>query len=169
MLSITLYIKENVMDQNKLIIRNVIRVIGIIAAAATAVAGFAFRAVAASFNTVSSSTSTSDVMKSFNALITTCNISRVCAIVLFVLAAVFVVYDIIAKAYPISIGAIGLVIAAIAFIGNFLLAPGSSLLSLTAYALKNGNLTTLEIGSYMVIAGGVFYASYHGGCMKKGK
>lgn len=160
------YIKEIIMDQNKLVIRNVIRIIGIVAGAAAAIAAFIFRAIAASFNT---SSGLESLMKSFNSLITACNVARVCAIVFFVLAIAFVVYDAVAKAFPISIGAIGLVIAAVAFVGNFIMAPASSLDALVSYAMLHGDLTVLDIGSYMVIAGGVFYASYHGSCIKKGR
>lgn len=154
------------MDQNKLIIRNVIRVIGIIAGAAAAIAAVIFRAIAASFN---SQTSSSDALKKLGTLITACNATRICAIVLFALAIAFVVYEIVTKAFPISIGAIGLAIALIAFIGNFIMSPASSLISLTSYALLHGNLTVLNVGSYMVIAGGAAYASYNGDCIKKGK
>lgn len=148
------------MDQ-KIIIRNIIRVLGIIAGFGTAIAAFAFRSLEG------------DNYELFTKL---CVVSRVCAIVLFVLAIGFLVFDIIAKAYPISIGAIGVVIALIAFIGSFVVAPASSLESLREYSTEHANyltgkvdVTQLEIGSYMILAGGLFYASYHMGCMKKGK
>lgn len=149
------------MDQSKLIIRNVIRILGIIVGFGTAIAAFAFRRLEG------------DNYELFTKL---CVLSRICAVVLFVLAIAFLVFDIIAKAYPISIGAIGVVIALVAFVGSFIVAPASSVESLRAYLIEHGNILTgkvdatqLEIGSYMILAGGLFYASYHMGCMKKGK
>lgn len=143
------------MDQNKIIIRNVIRVLGIIAGAVAGIAALVFRRLETNLD----------------AFIGLCVVARIAAIVLFVAAIAFLVCDIMLKAYPISIGAIGLLLAAIAFVGNFLIAPASSMSSFIVYALQHmdGKATQLDVGSYMVLAGGVFYASYSAGCMKQGK
>lgn len=141
------------MDQNKLIIRNVIRVIGIVAAVVAAITAFIFR----------------KLETNVNAFIGCCVAARIGAIVLFAAAIAFLIFDIVTKAYPISIGAGGLGLAAIAFVGNFLIAPASSALGLLKYAVTHMSTTQLAVGSYMVLAAGVLYASYSIGCMKKGK
>lgn len=153
------------MDRNKLIIRNVIRVLGIIVGGLTGIVAFVFRKVG-------------DLDE--NLFMGCCTIARVGAIVLFVLAIAFVVYDIILKTFPLQIGAIGLVLAVIAFVGSFLIAPGCSQDAMLAYMLKHADVgsyeafveklaTQLSIGSWMIVIGGVFYASYNSGCIKQGK
>lgn len=153
------------MDQNKIIIRNIIRVLGIIAGAVAGITAFVFRKFA-----------DTDVKFFYGC----CTIARIGAVVLFVLAVAFMIYDIILKAYPISISAIGLVLAVVAFVGSFIIAPGCSESAMMAYVVKHVNVgsanaiaeklaTQLSIGSWMVLAGGIFYASYHSGCMKQGK
>lgn len=153
------------MDQNKLVIRNVIRIAGIVAGAGAAIAGFIFRIMLDNVEHLTEP----------NGIIAACVAARICAIVLFAVAAAFLIFDIISKAYPISIGAAGLGLAAIAFIGNFIIAPASSLLGFAGYVLSHMvgltkfNASSLFIGSYLVIAGGFFFASYNVGCIKKGK
>lgn len=99
---------------------------------------------------------------------------------LFVLAVAFMIYDVILKTYPISIATIGLALAALAFIGSILIAPGASEAAMKEYVIKHVNAGSataiaeklarqLSIGTWMVIAGGVFFASYQAGCMKQGK
>lgn len=162
---ILLYIKENVMDQNKLVIRNVIRIAGIIAGAGAIIAGFIFRVVL----------NNSENLQKSDPIIASCVVARICAIVLFAAAAAFLIFDVVTKAYPISISAAGLGVATIAFVGNFIMAPASSKLGLVGYVvshmvgLTKFNATTLFIGSYLVIAGGFFFASYSISCIKKGK
>lgn len=108
-------------------------------------------------------------------IFTFCVVARICSIALFVIAAAFLIFDVIAKAYPISIGAAGLGLAALAFVGNFIIAPASSLMSFAVYAVSHSvgfnkfNASSLFIGSYLVIVGGLGFASYHIGCFKKGK
>lgn len=153
------------MDQNKLVIRNVIRIVGIIAGAGAAIAGFIFRTIVDNL----------EKLDNANPIIASCVAARICAIVLFVVAAAFLIFDIITKAYPISISAAGLGLAAIAFVGNFIISPASSTLGLTSYVVSHMvgftkfNASSLFIGSYLVIAGGFFFASYNIGCIKKGK
>lgn len=153
------------MDTNKIIIRNVIRVLGIIAGAAAGIAAYLFRKFA-------------DTSTEF--FLNCCNIARISAIVLFVLAVAFMIYDVILKTYPISIATIGLALAALAFIGSILIAPGASEAAMKEYVIKHVNAGSataiaeklarqLSIGTWMVIAGGVFFASYQAGCMKQGK
>lgn len=153
------------MDTNKIIIRNVIRVLGIIAGAAAGISAYLFRKFA-------------DTSTEF--FLNCCNIARISAVVLFVLAVALMVYDIILKAYPISIAAIGLVLAAAAFIGSFLIAPGSSKDAMLVYIAKHVSVGSadaiaeklakqLTIGTWLITAGGVFFASYQAGCMKQGK
>lgn len=153
------------MDTNKIIIRNVIRVLGIIVAAITGITAYIFRKFA-------------DTSPEF--FFGCCNIARIGAVVLFVLAVAFMIYDIILKAYPFSIATIGLVLAAVAFIGSFLIAPGSSEEAMKEYVIKHVSVgsadaiteklaTQLSIGTWMITAGGVFFASYQAGCMKQGK
>ncbi|MDE6726989.1 MAG: hypothetical protein K2J80_03495, partial [Oscillospiraceae bacterium] len=109
------------MDQNKLVIRNVIRILGVIAGFAATIAAFIFRAVE----------------KNFDIFTTACVASRICAIILFVFAIAFMVFDIVTKAYPISISAIGFVIALVAFVGSFIVAPASSMDSLLLYVIEH--------------------------------
>lgn len=155
------------MDTNKIIIRNVIRVLGIIAGA---VAGFA-------------SIVFSRLESASDGIYILCTVSRIGAIALFVLAVAFMVYDLVLKAYPISIATIGLVLAAVAFVGSFLIAPACSEEAMKAYMLKHMTSITManveevaeklgsqvSIGTWMIAAGGVFFASYQAGCMKQGK
>lgn len=154
------------MDTSKIVIRNIIRVLGIIAGA---VAGFA-SLILKRLNNV-------DDAKTLYIL---CTVARIGAIALFVCAVAFMIYDIVMKAYPISIGAIGLALGAVAFIGSFLIAPACSEDAMMAYVLKHADLgsakaiaeklaTQVSIGTWMIAAGGIFYASYSGGCMKQGK
>lgn len=153
------------MDNNKIIIRNIIRVLGIIAGAITGIVAFVFRRIG----------DTDEKL-----FMGCCKIARIGAVVLFVLAIAFMIYDIILKAYPISIGAIGLALATLAFVGSFIIAPGCSEDAMMTYILKHVNVgsvdaiaeklaTQLSIGSWMVVAGGIFYATYNSGCMKQGK
>lgn len=156
------------MDTNKIIIRNIIRVIGIIAGAVAGFASLIFRRLE----------------NAGDAMFILCTVARIGAIALFVCAAAFMIYDIVMKAYPISIGAIGLVLGVVAFIGSFLIAPACSLDAMAAYVQKHSaGITTqaqvtamaeklatqVSIGSWMIAAGGIFFASYSGGCMKQGK
>lgn len=151
------------MDTSKIVIRNIIRVLGIIAGA---VAGFA-SLILKRLNNVDDP----------NTLYILCTVARIGAIALFVCAVAFVIYDVILKAYPLSIGAIGLVLGAVAFVGSFLIAPVCSEEALNSWLSNHAssassveNLATqVSIGTWMIAAGGIFYASYQGGCMKQGK
>lgn len=154
------------MDTNKIVIRNIIRVLGIIAGAVAGFAALIFRRL--------------DSVNDANAIYILCTVARIGAIALFVCAVAFMIYDIVMKAYPISIGAIGLVLAIVAFVGRFLIAPTCSEDAMLAYVIKHASMgsanaiaeklaTQVSIGTWMVAAGGVFFASYSGGCMKQGK
>lgn len=129
------------MDTSKIVIRNIIRVLGIIAGA---VAGFA-SLILKRLNNVDDP----------NTLYILCTVAR--------------------------IGAIGLVLGAVAFVGSFLIAPVCSEEALNSWLsnhassassvenLANKIATQVSIGTWMIAAGGIFYASYQGGCMKQGK
>ncbi|MDE6732190.1 MAG: hypothetical protein K2J77_04870 [Oscillospiraceae bacterium] len=156
------------MDTNKIVIRNIIRVIGIIAGAVAGFASLIFRRLDSAGD----------------AIYILCTVARIGAIALFVCAVAFMIFDIMTKAYPISIGAIGLVLAIVAFVGSFLIAPACSQAAMEAYVIKHSAGITsyaqvtamaeklgtqVAIGSWMIAAGGIFFASYSGGCMKQGK
>lgn len=136
--------------------RMIIRIIGIICAAGAAITAFIFR------------------MKPVETT-GACMASRIFAIALFVAAAGLLVFDLATKAFAPTAAVIGLVIALIGFIGNFVVAPGSSYMGLLEYTLTHVNstftdvdTTQLEIGSYMVMAAGVFSISWNLKCMKTG-
>lgn len=153
------------MDRNKLIIRNVIRALGIIVGAASGIMAFILGKIGGLDEKI---------------FMGCCTITRVGAIVLFVQAAAFMIYDIILKAFPLQISTIGLVLAAVAFVGSFLIAPGCSQDAMIAYSLRHAGEGSLDaiadkfvsqliIGSWMIVAGGIFYASYNSACLKQGK
>ena len=146
------------MDTKKaMIIRNVIRVLGCICAVGAIITAALFR-----YNPVESTGA--------------CMASRIFAFAMFVIAVVLLVFDFATKTFSPTTSAIGLGIALVGFIGSFVVAPGSSLASLSVYAAEHLNstrtdvdTTQLELGSYMVLAAGIFALSYNIRCMKTGK
>ena len=98
-----------------------------------------------------------------------CMISRICAIAMFVCMVGAAVLAFATKTFSPQFDGIGLIIGLVGFIGNFLVAPGSSLAALVVYALTHPDATQLEIGSYMVMAAGIFMISYTVRAIKNGK
>ena len=97
-----------------------------------------------------------------------CMISRICAIAMFVGMVVAAVLALVTKTFTPQFDGAGLAIGLVGFIGNFLVAPGSSLLSLAVYAVTHTSATSLEVGSYMVMLSGILMISYTVRSVKKG-
>ena len=97
-----------------------------------------------------------------------CMISRICAIAMFVCMVGAGVLAFVTKTFSPKFDGVGLIIALVGFIGNFLVAPGSSVLGLVTYAFTHTSATQLEVGSYMVMASGIFMISYTVKAMKSG-
>lgn len=103
-----------------------------------------------------------------------CMISRICAIAMFAVAVIAVVLALVSKTFVPKIDGSALVIALVGFIGNFVVAPGSTLASLVVFELAHlKNLTQfdgtqLEIGAYMIMLSGVLMISYTAKQMKSG-
>lgn len=102
-------------------------------------------------------------------------VSRIFAIAILVCAVGLLVFDLVTKAFHPSAALIGLGLALIGFIGNFIIAPGSTQDGMWAYILNHTNLATgkieatqLNIGAYMILASGFFTISYYTKCMKSG-
>lgn len=153
------------MDMKKAnIIRNVIRVLGFIFAAVAAILSFVFRKI-----------DRIDDMATISRLSTMCMISRICIILMFACAIVLLVFDLVTKQFPISSSGIGLAIALVGFIGNFIIAVASTSSGFFMYIMEHANLVTgkvtmtqLNIGSYMILASGVFWIAYNAKFMKSG-
>lgn len=96
-----------------------------------------------------------------------CMISRVCVIVMFVLMVGACGLALATKSFSPQMDGIPLIIALVGFIGNFLVAPGSTMGGLIKYTFTHINstmtdvdTTQLEIGSYMVMLAGILMISY---------
>lgn len=136
------------MDSNKALkYRAIIRIVCCVFALGAAVTAFIFR---------------------LNLSTGACLISRICAIAMFVCMVGATVLAFATKTFSPKFDGVGLVIALVGFIGNFLVAPGSSLISLAVYALTHTSATQLEVGSYMVMAAGIFMISYTVKAIKSG-
>ena len=106
-----------------------------------------------------------------------CMIARICAIAMFVGVAVAAVIALVSKTFSPKIDGVAVIIAAIGFIGNFVIAPGSTLMGLTMYVLSHiksmsqGTFdgTQLDIGAYMIMISGIFLISYTVKAIKDGK
>lgn len=154
------------MDANKAnIIRKIIRILGCVFAVVAAITAFVFRNI-----------KSIDSVEAVKRISTLCMVARIFAIAMFVSAVGVLVFDLVTKAFPIKGSAIGLVIALIGFIGNFIIAVASTPLGFSAYILEHANILTgkldatqLDIGSYMILASGIFTISYNGKCMKTGQ
>lgn len=152
------------MDMKKAnIIRNVIRVLGFIFAAVAAILSFVFRKI-----------DRIDDMDAISRLSTMCMISRICIILMFACAVVLLVFDLVTKQFPISSSGIGLAIALVGFIGNFIIAVASTASGFWTYIITHANIsgevtmTQLNIGSYMILASGAFWIAYNAKFMKSG-
>lgn len=96
--------------------------------------------------------------------------ARITSIVLFGISAVILVIDLVSKSFSLKFALIGLAIAAVGFIGSFLIAPGCSAQELFNYSMKkalekgiaNANVediaqqirSQLAVGRYMVLGCG---------------
>lgn len=145
-------------------IRKVIRILSCVFAAVAAILAFVFRRI----NRI-------DDLEAVGRMSTMCMVARICAIAMFVCAAGLLIFDLVTKQFPISSSGVGLAIALVGFIGNFIIAVASTQLGFYAYLLEHANLVTgkvtmtqLNIGSYMILASGVFLISYNAKCMKSG-
>lgn len=145
-------------------IRKVIRILSCIFAAVAAILAFVFRRI-----------ERIDDLAAIGRMSTMCMVARICAIVMFVCAAGLLVFDLVTKSFPLSSSVVGLVIALVGFIGNFIIAVASTQGGFYAYLLTHTNLVTgkvtmtqLNIGSYMILASGIFLISYNAKCMKSG-
>ena len=103
-----------------------------------------------------------------------CMISRICVIIMFIATVGACVLAFATKSFSPQIDGIPLIIALVGFIGNFLVAPGSSDKALLKYAVTHINstftdvdTTQLEIGSYMVMLAGILMISYTVRSLKK--
>lgn len=103
-----------------------------------------------------------------------CMISRICVIVMFVLMVGACALAFATKSFSPQIDGIPFIISLVGFIGNFIVAPGSSQKALFKYALTHVNstltdvdTTQLEIGSYMVMLAGILMISYTVRAFKK--
>lgn len=147
------------MDMNKANkFRIIFRVVGCLFALVAAITAFIFRRM------------TDDPFT----MVKVCKVARFCSIALFVAAVGLVVFDVVAKAFSPKAAMIALVLALIGFIGNFIVSPASSEVSFAVYlfdlmAKGAKNATQIDIGSYMILASGVFYISFSFNCMKRGQ
>ena len=103
-----------------------------------------------------------------------CMISRICVIIMFVLMVGSCVLAFVTKSFSPQIDGIPFIIALVGFIGNFLVAPGSTEAGLFKYAFTHANstftdvdTTQLEIGSYLVMLSGILMISYTVRAIKK--
>lgn len=143
-------------------IRKIIRFIGCGCALGAVITAFIFRL---------------KPLRSFNA----CMASRILAIGVLVCAAALLIFDFVTKHFSTGIAAIGLAIALVGFVGNFLEAPGSSYQAFTDHVLKHVRIGAsnseveayskklkkqFEVGSYLVIFAGLGTISYNIRCMK---
>lgn len=103
-----------------------------------------------------------------------CMVSRVLAIIMFVIAIAVLVFDLIAKAFSPLSSLIGAGIGLIGFIGNFIIAPASTYKGVLQYALTHMesltevDTTQLSVGRYMIIFAGVVFISHVIKCFKSG-
>lgn len=146
------------------VIRKVIRILSCVFAAVAAILAFVFRRI-----------ERIDDFDAIGRMSTMCMVARICAIAMFVCAVGLLVFDLVTKSFPLSSSAIGLAIALVGFIGNFIIAVASSQVGFYGYLLAHANVVTgevsmtqLNIGSYMILASGVFLISYNAKCMKSG-
>ena len=102
-----------------------------------------------------------------------CMISRVCVIIMFIAMVGSCILAFVTKTFSPQIDGIPFVISLVGFIGNFLVAPGSTMLGLIKYVathmkgLNDVDATQLEIGSYMVMLAGILMISYTVRSLKK--
>lgn len=153
------------MDINKAnVIRKVIRILSCVFAAVAALLAYVFRKI-----------DKIDDLDAISRMSTMCMVARICAIAVFVFAAGLLIFDLVTKSFPISSSGIGLVIALIGFIGNFIIAVASTSNGFMMYISEHGNLVTgkvtmtqLNIGSIMILASGILLICYNAKCLKSG-
>lgn len=146
------------------VIRKIIRILSCILAAVAAVLAYVFRKI-----------ERIDDLEAVSRMSTMCMVARICAIATFVFAVGILLFDLATKTFPAKSSAIGAVIALVGFIGNFIIAVASTSSGFLVYIMEHANIVTgkvtmtqLNIGSYMILASGVFLISYNAKCMKSG-
>lgn len=145
------------------VIRKVIRILSCVSAAVAAVLAYVFRKI-----------ERINDLEAVSRMSTMCMVARICAIATFVFAVGILLFDLATKTFPAKSSAIGAVIALVGFIGNFIIAVASTSNGFLMYIMEHANLsgkvtmTQLNIGSYMILASGVFLISYNAKCMKSG-
>ncbi len=145
------------------VIRKVIRILSCVSAAVAAVLAYVFRKI-----------ERINDLEAVSRMSTMCMVARICAIATFVFAVGILLFDLATKTFPAKSSAIGAVIALVGFIGNFIIAVASTSSGFLMYIMEHANLsgkvtmTQLNIGSYMILASGVFLISYNAKCMKSG-
>ena len=148
------------MDGNQALkIRGYIRIVCCILAAGAAITAFIYRTM----------------LKTKAEEITgICMISRICIIAMFVAAVGAVVLALLSKTFSPKIDGSAFVISLVGFIGNFVIAPGSTLKGIVRFEaahIKNMiyfDGTQLNIGAYMIILSGILMISYTVNQMKNG-
>ena len=147
-------------NNNALKIRGILRIVCCIFAAGAVVTAFIYRVM---------------LRTKAEEITGLCMISRICAIVMFVLAAGAVGLAFATKSFSLKIDGSAFVIALVGFIGNFVVAPGSTKNGIVAFELKHVNWSTLtfngtqlEVGAYMIMLSGILMISYTVKQMKSG-
>lgn len=148
-------------NNNALKIRGILRIVCCIFAAGAVVTAFIYRVM---------------MRTKADEITGLCMISRICAIAMFVIAVIAVILAVLSKTFVPKIDGSALVIALVGFIGNFVIAPGSTLEGLAKYVIKHiksltqGTFdgTQLDIGAYMIMLSGVLMISYTIKQMKSG-
>lgn len=147
-------------NNNALKIRAILRIVCCICAAGAVITAFIYRVL----------------LKTKAEEITgLCMISRICAIAMFAIAVIAVILAVMSKTFVPKIDGSALVIALVGFIGNFIVAPGSTVNGIIAFELKHVNWSTmtfngtqLEVGAYMIMLSGILMISYTAKQMKSG-
>ena len=145
------------------VIRKVIRILSCVSAAVAAVLAYVFRKIERITD-----------LEAVSRMSTMGRVARICARATFVFAVGILLFDLATKTFPAKSSAIGAVIALVGFIGNFIIAVASTSSGFLMYIMEHANLsgkvtmTQLNIGSYMILASGVFLISYNAKCMKSG-
>lgn len=140
------------MDPNQsLKIRGIIRILGCLFAAGAIVTAFLYRAML--------STKAEEITG-------ICMVARICAIAMFVAMAVAVVVALVSKSFAFNIDGVAFVAALLGFIGNFIVAPGSTVDGIVQFEIDHLNYmdftfdaTQLQIGAYMIMLGGIVLIS----------
>lgn len=140
-------------NNNALKIRGILRILACILAAGATVTAFIYRVL---------------MRTKADQITGLCMIARICAIAMFAAMAAAVIVALVSKSFSPKIDGAAFVVALIGFIGNFIIAPGSTLLGLGTYVITHikdyarGTFdgTQLDIGAYMIMLSGILLISY---------